>query len=109
MKTLLLRVFLLLGLCLSEATGETSAPALTPMIVTVTGNVRAPGPVPWTPEMKLTSAIKRAGGIGWETGSSVIEIRRGAERIYVKLRDLSKKPETVPVLKPGDVVIVDRD
>ncbi len=68
--------------------------------VNVTGGVRAPQKVPWTPDMTTLAAIRRAGGIGWDTGSVSGVILRGSERIAFKLRHDDKGP----TLKPGDTV-----
>ncbi|RYD84898.1 MAG: hypothetical protein EOP84_04185 [Verrucomicrobiaceae bacterium] len=74
--------------------------------VTVGGGVRAPQAVPWSADLTLSSAIKRAGGIGdFGNDKKVKVIREGKVGVF-NLRISGKDPSQNPKLLPGDEVEV---
>ena len=73
--------------------------------VNVTGSMRAPQAVPWTPELTLTGAIKRAGGVGWREPRKV-RLTRGTDRTEIELRKIRKGEIPDPILQPGDTIEV---
>lgn len=74
--------------------------------VTVGGGVRAPQAVPWSADLTLSSAIKRAGGIGdFGSDKKVKVVREGKVGVF-NLRLSGKDPSQNPKLLPGDEVEV---
>jgi polysaccharide export outer membrane protein len=74
--------------------------------VTVGGEVRSPSTVPWTPDMTLSQAIKRVGGVGeWGKLTKIKVTREGKSQIF-NLKKADKDPEQNPKLLPGDEIEV---
>lgn len=74
--------------------------------VTVGGGVRAPQAVPWSADLTLSSAIKRAGGIGDFGNKSKIRVIRDGKTGIFNLNKSSQDPNQNPKLLPGDEVEV---
>lgn len=74
--------------------------------VTVGGAVRAPGRVPYTPDMTLMTAISASGGFNDFAGNR-LRLRRGGKQVTLDVRDIRKNPAKDPPLQPGDQVEVD--
>jgi len=72
--------------------------------VTIGGEVRAPGVVPWTPDLTVSSALKRVGGLGEWGKDTKIKITREGKSWMVNLRKKDKDPNQNPKLLPGDEV-----
>ncbi len=78
--------------------------------VTVTGNVKNPGLVPFKPGMTLLEAIEAAGGTTVGAGKDAIEIRKvfggqGKTR-KVDINSIKKGSPADPKLMPADVILV---
>lgn len=74
--------------------------------VTVGGEVRNPTIVPWSPDMTLSQAIKRAGGVGeWGKLTKIKVTREGKSQVF-NLKKSDKDATQNPVLLPGDEVEV---
>ncbi len=89
-------------------THPTAVIALLPQsrTVTVGGAVRAPQALPWAADLKLSSAIMRAGGVGDFGSKKKIKIVRDGKIAYFNLVKADKDPQQDPSLLPGDVVEV---
>jgi polysaccharide export outer membrane protein len=72
--------------------------------VTVGGAVRQPGAVPWSADLTLSSAIKRAGGIGDFGSYKKIKVTRDGQVAIFNLNNANKDPNQNPRLMPGDEV-----
>lgn len=68
--------------------------------VTIGGEVRAPGAVPWTDGLTLFAAVSRAGGLS-EWGGKARLVRDGKRQVF-DLRKRDKDPRQNPKLLPGD-------
>jgi polysaccharide export outer membrane protein len=74
--------------------------------VTVGGGVRAPQPVPWTPDLTLSLAVKRCGGVSdFGDEKHIKVIREGKYSVY-NLKKKEKDPSQNPKLLPGDEIEV---
>ena len=74
--------------------------------VTVGGGVRAPQAVPWSADLTLSSAIKRAGGTSDFANTSKIRVIREGKVGIFNLRKSGEDPNQNPKLLPGDEVEV---
>lgn len=75
--------------------------------VTVGGEVRAPQVVPWSQDLNLSQAIKRAGGPGEFGNIKKIRVLREGKLMGVfNLRAADKDPNQNPKLLPGDEIEV---
>ena len=75
--------------------------------VFVSGGVRMPQRLAWTPDITLSAAIGECGGFGdFANGSKIRLIREGRIAGTYRLRDIQKVPSTDPRLLPGDQVVV---
>jgi len=74
--------------------------------VTVGGAVRAPQAMAWAADLKLSSAIMRAGGVGDFGTKKKIKVARDGKIAYFNLTKADKDPNQDPSLMPGDVVEV---
>jgi protein involved in polysaccharide export with SLBB domain len=74
--------------------------------VTVGGGVRAPQTIAWTPDLNLSSAIKRAGGQSDFGNIKRIKITRDGKNTLYNLKKRDKDPSQNPKLLPGDEVEV---
>ena len=75
--------------------------------VSVTGGVRAPSRVQWTPALTLTTAISGAGGFGEFARQKGIRIIRGGQVIGTyNWKDVNLDPTRDPKVLPGDQVNV---
>ena len=72
--------------------------------VTITGDIRAPGRIAWTPDLTLLDAIAAAGG---PSGTPIIFIVRGSDRIPVSFRAIRKGRASNPKLQPGDRIEIE--
>lgn len=71
--------------------------------VHVGGAVRAPGRVPYTPDLTLMTAIFAAGGPSDFAGDKVRVVRKGEARVFSRKR-LSQNPKEDFQILPGDQV-----
>ena len=73
-------------------------------VVTVSGNVKASGPVMWRPNLRLIEAISEKGGFDDFANKAKVKLIRGSkETVY----DMRKIAETNNILlQPGDIVHV---
>lgn len=95
-------LFLLLSLSAVRVFGEDTA-----QIVTVSGDVRHPGPMSWKPGMTLTSAIESAGGLADFANTWHLRVLRNGKVLGVySLKELDKYSAKDPKLLPGDQVVV---
>jgi len=75
--------------------------------VSVSGGVRAPQRLQWTPDLTLSSAIGNCGGTGdFSNGKNIRIIREAKVFGAFNLKDLQKDPAKDPKLLPGDQVFV---
>ena len=74
--------------------------------VTVGGAVRAPQAVPWSTDMTLSAAIKRAGGTSDFANIKRVRLTRDGKVAVLDLRRADKDPNQNPKLLPGDEVEV---
>lgn len=74
--------------------------------VTIGGAVRAPQALPWSPDMTLSNALKRVGGIGDFGSDKKIRVTRDGKTQVFNLRLAGKDPNQNPKLLPGDEVEV---
>ncbi len=78
-----------------------------PVFVAVGGAVRAPGRVPYTPDMTLLTAITASGGFNDFANERKIRLRRNGSETMFDGREIRRNPSTDPKLLPGDQVEVD--
>jgi polysaccharide export outer membrane protein len=74
--------------------------------VTVGGSVRVPSAVPWSADMSLSSAIKRAGGPTEFANLKRVRVTREGKTSVFNLRISDKDANQNPRLLPGDEVDV---
>jgi polysaccharide export outer membrane protein len=75
--------------------------------VSVSGGVRQPQRLLWTPDMSLSSAVGNAGGVGdFGNKNKIMLIREGKAIGPYSLPELEKDPSRDPKLQPGDQVNV---
>lgn len=75
--------------------------------VSVSGGVRSPQRLQWTPDLTLASAIGNCGGIAeFGNGKGIRVIRGGQIGGVFNLKDIQKDPAKDPKLLPGDQVFV---
>ena len=75
--------------------------------VSVSGGVRSPQRLQWSPDVTLSSAIGDCGGFTDFAHGNKISLVRDRKIVGVyRLRDLQKEPARDPKLLPGDQVIV---
>ena len=74
--------------------------------VSVTGGVRAPQRIPWSPSLTLLSAIDACGGVIPGAAPRKVRIVRGSERILITMRPILQKQEPDPKLQAGDMIEV---
>lgn len=76
-------------------------------IVSVSGGVRQPQRLQWSPDLTLTSAIGNCGGLDeFSNGKGIRVIRESKVAGTYSWRDLQKDPSLDPKLLPGDQVTV---
>jgi len=75
----------------------------TQRFITISGAVRGPGRIQYTPDLTLMSALNAAGGPNDFAGSKV-ELIRGGKRSTYDLRKLRKDPSQDPRVIPGDQI-----
>lgn len=103
--TFLATAFLLFGHASSSEAEPVTPPPAKREVVTVSGDVRSPGRIPWSSDLTLMSAIASVGGFGWRAPREVFIIR-GTEKITARPKPILKGTETDPKLQPGDKVEV---
>ena len=75
--------------------------------VSVSGGVRSPQRLQWTPDLTLSSAIGNCQGISDFGSDKGIQIVRGSKIVgSFNLKDIRKDPAKDPQLLPGDQVLV---
>ena len=84
-------------------TGDVASPKS--LFVTIHGAVRAPQQIPWTSDLTLLTALKRAGGIGG-FASTRVKVTRNGQNTWYNFKKLRKDPDWDPKLLPGDDVEV---
>ncbi len=72
--------------------------------VTIGGGVRAPGVVPWSPDLTLSQGLMRVGGLDEWGRDTKIKITREGKSWMVNLRKKDKDANQNPKLLPGDEV-----
>ena len=71
-------------------------------MVTIRGDVRAPGRVPWTPELTLSAAFSASGGpSGWSLNFTIT--RAGKVTNYSQ-KSIRADAKLDPKLEPGDLI-----
>ena len=103
MRTTFFAFLLLIAASVAFAAEVPPAPAEQRQFVNVTGGVRVPQAVPWTPELTLMGAIKRAGGVAWREPKKV-RLTRGTDRTDIEFRKIRKGEIPDPILQPGDII-----
>jgi polysaccharide export outer membrane protein len=68
--------------------------------------VRSPGAIPWSQDLTLSTALKRAGGQSDFGSISKIKVTRDGKVTVYNLKRAAKQPEQNPKLLPGDEVDV---
>ncbi len=102
----------LLGPLLSLSLFVSGAFAQEPVqVVTMSGGVRNPGPLPWTADLTLLSAIRMTGGLSDFAGTWHIRIvRNGKPLREYSLKELEMYSDIdakrLPKLLPGDQVVI---
>lgn len=76
--------------------------------VSVGGDVRSPGRVPWTSDMTLLTAINASGGFTEFAHQGKVRLLRGDKGYEVDIRKIRESPEQDIKLIPGDKVEVPR-
>lgn len=71
--------------------------------ISVGGAVRAPGRVPYTPDLTLMTTIAAAGGKNDFAGDQIRLVRGGKVQIY-SWKQLYKDPSKDPRIEPGDQI-----
>lgn len=74
--------------------------------VNVSGDVRAPQRVPYTPDLTIMSAVAACGGFTEYADQKKVSLMRNGEVQIVNFRDLRQKPKDDIHLKPGDNIFV---
>lgn len=75
--------------------------------VSISGGVRMPQRLQWSPDSTLSSAIGDCGGLdGFGRGDKIRLVREGKIVGLYRLKDLQKDPAKDPKLLPGDQVII---
>ncbi len=74
--------------------------------VTVGGAVRAPQAVPWSADLTLSTAIKRAGGPSDFANMKKVRLTREGKTLVFNLKIADRDPNQNPKLLPGDEVEV---
>ncbi len=75
--------------------------------VSISGGVRQPQRLPWSPDLTLTSGIGNCGGLGEFSNGKNIRIIRNQQVVGTyNYKDLQKSPANDPKLLPGDQVTV---
>lgn len=73
-------------------------------MVTIHGDVRAPGRAPWTPELTLSTVFSASGGpSGWSLNFTIT--RAGKVTNYSQ-KSIKADPKLDPKLEPGDLIDV---
>jgi polysaccharide export outer membrane protein len=76
-------------------------------IVSVSGGVRQPQRLPWSPDLTLSSAIGNCAGLSdFGSGKGIRIIREGKIAGLYNLAEIQKDPSKDPKLLPGDQVVV---
>jgi len=76
--------------------------------VNVSGDVRGPSRVPYTPDMTLLTAITSCGGFDEYADRKKVLITRGDQKFTVNALQAISTPNADPKLYPGDHVFVPR-
>lgn len=74
--------------------------------ITIGGGVRGPGAIPWSQDLTLSTALKRAGGTSDFGSTSKIRVTRDGKVMVYNLKRAQKDPSQNPKLLPGDEVDV---
>jgi polysaccharide export outer membrane protein len=81
--------------------------AATSRHISISGGVRMPQRLQWSPDVTLSSAIGDCGGLGdFGRGDKIRLVREGRIVGVYRLKDIQKEPAWDPKLLPGDQVIV---
>ena len=104
-RALVLLVGLALTGCVTKTTHVIAPPPEQKPVVWVRGDVRNRA-VPWEEEMTLSRAVVAAQYTGF-SDPHAISILRAGQTYKVNARDLLRQRDD-PLLKPGDVVVIER-
>jgi polysaccharide export outer membrane protein len=74
--------------------------------ITIGGGVRGPGAIPWSQDLTLSTALKRAGGTSDFGSTSKIRVTRDGKVTVYNLKRQQKDPTQNPKLLPGDEIDV---
>lgn len=78
--------------------------------VTISGAVAAPGVYPIErPTRTLSAMLAKAGGVSIEPAVAIVRVTRGGNSGKVWLKDLWSNPGLDIALRPGDLIVIDRD
>ena len=83
----------------------TVIPPVGARFVSVGGQVRSPGRVPYTPDLTLNGALNAAGGASDFAGDKIRLTRSGKATVYSR-KQLSRDPGADPKTQPGDQIEV---
>ena len=72
--------------------------------VNISGQVRSPGRIPYTADLKLTTAINAAGGPTDFADMKHIKLTRDNKATIYNAKELRKNPEKDPQVLPGDQI-----
>ncbi len=73
-------------------------------MVTIRGDVRAPGRVPWTPELTLSAALSGSGGPS--SSDDDLTITRAGKVTHYTRKRIRQDPKLDPKLEAGDLIDV---
>ncbi len=83
----------------------------TRIFITITGDVWNPGPLPYEEGIRLTEALKRAGGLRPGNAGDMIFLARrekgNLKRTRYRLKDIAERKQENPILMPEDTVEVE--
>jgi protein involved in polysaccharide export with SLBB domain len=80
--------------------------AVNTRFVSIGGAVRAPGRVPYTPDLTLMSTINAAGGFNEFADKKRVRLIRGGKAEVIDTRKISRDPSLDPKISPGDQIEV---
>lgn len=78
----------------------------TARFVNVGGDVKNPRRVEFTPDLTVLGAITAAGGFTEYADQTKVRLLSGGQATIVNIKEVRKKPEIDPHLKPGDSIEV---
>ena len=90
----------------ANVTISLQASSLAAKPITVTGEVRAPGRIPFTPGITMLDAISQAGSFTQFAKTKEVRLIRGNKTTVHNFKNISQDPSKNPKLQPDDKVLV---